>query len=343
MSARDDMRVALWGLGRAAERWIAAYKTAGVAVVGAGDPGDALDEFAATHGLARRFASVEEIIDDESIGLVEIDIPAPQAVKAASLLLEAGVPVGLRASAVTSEADAQALEEARKRRVPLRLHSPVFYATPAERARDDLDRDAIGDVQTLFARAIATATIGVASAWEDVFDALPLMHLIGPVRSLHVTHGRDDAMLIAWASNIERGAGRFGCFEAIVRARPPLDASALAAYATTPATEAAINPAPDISFEVSGTDGYLFGAHLAGGEGRAPYSRYIRGTLDAPLGDLPLGVEAMFAASAADIVRAVRARTAPRFGIEWAHEIGRIRSAINASRESGQEVLIEPD
>lgn len=339
--ADEAIGVVLVGAGPHARAWCEAYRPlAGVHLVGVFDD----DPDAATR-LARQFpelavfGSLGDVLGNSEVWIAEIDTPVLDALDVAGKCLESGISVGIRGTALHDAATVEALVEAKQAKVALRVFSPAHYSPLVSAARELLIATRIGDVQTLRVRSVAGRH---GRADEPIvaeplpaaplvcgpeFEALPLATLLGPVRGVHAWT-TEGATLVTWHNGGPMGARRFGVYEAVrapgIIVRSPLE----------PVAE---------SFELAGTDGYIFGGALTGRDGDRPsLATYIGDRYEVPMARFDEDPTAAYRLAAADLVRAARYRSKPEFADLEAIRIARFREAIRESIRTGQEVSL-PD
>ncbi len=337
--ADEAIGVVLIGAGPHARVWCDAYRPlAGVHLVGVYDD----DPDAATR-LARRypelavFGSLGDVLGNSEVWIAEIDTPVLEALDVAEKCLEAGISVGIRGTALHDAAAVEAMIEAKKPKVALRVFSPAHYSPVVTAARELLIATRIGDTQTLRVRSVigrhgradeplvAGPLPAAPLACGPEFEALPLANLLGPVRGVHAWT-TEAATLVTWHNGGEGGARRFGVYEAVradgIVVRGPL----------APVAE---------SFELAGTDGYIFGGALTGRDGDRPaLATYVGDRYEVAAAGIDEDPLAAYRLAAADLVRAARYRSKPEFADLDAVRIARFREAIRESIRTGQEASL---
>ncbi len=339
MNAPDEkmIGIAIIGALEHARAWLAAYRDIpGVRIVGVFDPvREHAARLAESVEGALVFSSIEELMTHPDVVGAEICLPPGEAVPVAAQCLSSGLAVGIRGVSVTSLQDVVYLLEHRKGKTPIRLFSPALYYPPIELARRDLRDGEIGDIQTMRIRSILgrngrsddilvrPAHSASPDFCEPQYEALPLMFLLGEVQSVHVDKAPDSAV-IGWVSERTEGGSKFGVYEAVraedIFVRGPLDPL-------------------DESFEIAGTDGYLFGARLTGYVKDAPaYSRYIGDVYDAPCARVEDDPMSSYRAAALEFAESAKDGVSVLYGWKWVQMIGLLREAIRESLRTGLEV-----
>jgi predicted dehydrogenase len=284
------------------------------------------------------FEDFHSLLQREDVLAAEVNLSPAEAVDVAGRCLEYGITVGLRSTSIRSYEDVRSLMARRKGKTAIRLFAPAFYYPPVDLARKTLQKTVLGDIQTMRIRSI----LGRSSRADDVivgdwfddapdfctpqYEALPLMYLLGDVRSVHVFEN-EGARVITWVSDRTPGGSRFGVYEAvkssglIVRGRlDPLDES----------------------YEIAGTDGYAFGGGLTGCCVQRPaFSTYIRSEYRAPMAEVDDDPMQSYRAAIADLADMARARTRKMDSINWMRLLGILRDALGLAVETGEEVMLE--
>jgi predicted dehydrogenase len=338
--ASKDMGIALAGAGGCARMWIDAYrKLPEVRLVGIYDPDPEWAE-----KLARQipecvvFNSLDDILSNADVYAVEINLPPEQAAEFAVRCVESSIAVGMRSTAIISRALTEKIFSLQKKKTPVRIFSPAFYYPPLQLARDALEKSMIGEVQTTRIKSVL-GRYGISDSpivtypMHDApdlcgpqFEALPLMFMIGDVKSVHVFRNR-AAAVISWTSEKKRGGARYGVYEAV---RSP-----------DFAVRSPLEPV-ETTYEIAGTDGYIFGARLTGqSREQSAFACYIRDSYHVTQAKITDDPRASYYEAAKDLIEAARRRSAPRFGAEWIYEIALLRDAMREAIEARGEITIE--
>lgn len=334
----EAIGVALVGAGNHAAAWCEAYRRLpNVHLVGVYD-----DNSSQALALQRAFpeltvfVSLGDVLSNSEVWIAEINTPVLESMEAAERCLEAGVSIGLRTTAAADPQALAAVLDKREKKVAVRAFSHAFYAPQMEEALGLIEDEALGDLQTLRVRSVV-GRHGRADhprlRWPisaapvlcgPEFDALPLMALLGDVQAVHARQN-DRVTLVRWRSGKGRGAERYGVYEAV--------------RGTENVIRGPLEPM-DVSFELAGTDGYLFVAGLVGKEReRPPLSMYVRDGLRIPSTRIDDDPMTAYHSAASDLVRAARYRAKPEYAEDRLARVAACREAIRESLRTGEEAV----
>ncbi len=330
------------GLSGPARAWFEAYRQnphARVLAVFDEDPELAL-RMKSFAGGADVHTRLDEVLTNTDILAAEINLPPESALPVAAKCLKSGLAVGIRSTAAVSLRDADEALSDWKKRLAFRVFSPAFYSPVMGKVRVALEKTHLGDLQTLRIKSVFGRLGEGEENWINrpmppapflsgpEFEILPLMFLLGEVQTIHAVKS-GGATIISWTSSNEPGGARYGFYEALLAPdlsiRSPLEPVAQ-------------------NFEISGTDGYIFGGTFTGRLEEAPQiSSYIRGSFEVPEEDFGRDPFASYQAAADDLVEAVRRHSATGFGVEWFRQIALVRDAVRRSLETREEVFFETE
>ncbi len=332
--------IAILGAQGRARAWIEAIvESPDLHVAGYWDPDPALAaDLARTIHDAPVFEDLNSLFHQEDILAAEVNLSPENAVEAAGRCLEYGITVGLRSTAIRSREDVHSLLSMRKGKTGIRLFAPAFYFGPVNCARKALDKKILGDTQTLRIRSV----LGRSSRSDDVlvessfespadfcgpeFEAMPLIFLLGDVKSVHV-YENQSAKIITWVSDRTPGGCRFGVYEAVRSAEQIV--------------RGRLDPL-DESFELAGTDGYILACGLNGYIADRPkYATYIRGEYKASLAAVDDDPVQCYRDAVADLADLAHSRVRKTDSLNWMNILGNLRDALRLSVEESREVYLD--